>query len=73
MDALFQTVADFIARHHVWAGPVLGGVTFLESIVLVGAFVPATPLLVMAGEVLSEGEQRVIAIASIIDRGIPSR
>ncbi|WP_374570572.1 DedA family protein [Phenylobacterium sp.] len=63
MDVLFQTVAEFIARHHLWAGPVLGAVTLLESIVLVGAFVPATPLLVMAGGLVAA---RVLDPASVL-------
>lgn len=63
MDALFQSVADFIARHHVWAGPALGAVTFLESLVIIGAFVPATPLLVMAGGLLAS---RVLDPVSVI-------
>lgn len=63
MDALFQTVADFIARHHVWAGPALGAVTFLESLVFIGAFVPATPILVMAGGLVAS---RVLDPVSVI-------
>ena len=31
MDSLFQAVGDFIARNHMWAGVLLGLVTFFES------------------------------------------
>jgi membrane protein DedA with SNARE-associated domain len=55
MDALFPTIADFIARHHDAAGLILGLVTMLEAIVLVGAFVPATALMVMAGTLVAAG------------------
>ena len=55
MDSLLSTAADFIARHHVWAGVVLGVVTFFESLVVIGAFVPATGLLVAAGGLVAAG------------------
>lgn len=55
MDALFHNVAEFIARHHAWAGVALGLVTLLESLVLVGAFIPATALMVMAGGLIAAG------------------
>ncbi|MFN3522927.1 MAG: DedA family protein [Phenylobacterium sp.] len=55
MDALFSSTAEFISRHHAWAGPILGAVTLLESLVLVGAFVPATALMVMAGGLMAAG------------------
>lgn len=55
MDSLLSSAADFIARHHVWAGVVLGAVTFLESLVVIGAFVPATGLLVAAGGLVAAG------------------
>ncbi|MFK0298717.1 DedA family protein [Brevundimonas sp. NPDC090276] len=55
MDSLLSSAADFIARHHVWAGVVLGSVTFLESLVVIGAFVPATGLLVAAGGLVAAG------------------
>ena len=37
MDSLLSSAAEFIARHHVWAGVVLGLVTFFESLVVIGA------------------------------------
>ena len=55
MDALFHHVAEFIARHHAWAGVALGLVTLLESLVLIGAFIPATALMVMAGGLIAAG------------------
>lgn len=55
MDSLLSSAADFISRHHVWAGVVLGAVTFFESLVVIGAFVPATGLLVAAGGLVAAG------------------
>ena len=46
MEAFIQSLADFIARHAAWAGLVLGLVTLLESLALIGAFIPATALMV---------------------------
>ncbi|MBP6876882.1 MAG: DedA family protein [Phenylobacterium sp.] len=55
MEAFIQNLADFIARHAAWAGLVLGVVTLLESLVLIGAFIPATALMVMAGGLIAAG------------------
>ncbi|MDF2901049.1 MAG: hypothetical protein K0Q62_1108 [Phenylobacterium sp.] len=55
MDSFIHHVADFIARHHAWAGVALGVVTLLESLVLIGAFIPATALMVMAGGLIAAG------------------
>jgi membrane protein DedA with SNARE-associated domain len=55
MNAFLQTVSTFVAEHHAWAGVVLGVVTFLESLVLVGAFVPATALMLLAGGLIASG------------------
>ena len=55
MDAFLQSLAEFIARHSAWAGVVLGVVTLLESLVLIGAFIPATALMVMAGGLIAAG------------------
>lgn len=55
METLLQHVGDFIREHHVWAGVVLGAITLVESLVLVGAFIPATALLVLAGGLIAAG------------------
>lgn len=49
MEGFIQDAAAFIARHGAWAGPLLGLMTFGESLVLVGAFVPATALMAATG------------------------
>jgi membrane protein DedA with SNARE-associated domain len=55
MEELLRSIADFISRNHVWAGVILGLVTFLESLAVIGAFVPATGLLVAAGAMVAMG------------------
>lgn len=55
MESLLQAVGDFIARNHMWAGVLLGLVTFLESLAVIGAFIPATGLLVAAGGLIAAG------------------
>lgn len=55
MDSLLSSVADFISRNAMWAGVILGTVTFVESLVVIGAFIPATGLLVVAGTMVAAG------------------
>lgn len=55
MEAFLQPASEFIGRHHEWAAVVLGVTTFLESLVLLGAFVPATALMVLAGGLIAKG------------------
>jgi membrane protein DedA with SNARE-associated domain len=55
MDSILQAVGDFIARNHTWAGLLLGLVVFFESLAVIGAFVPATGLLVAAGGLIAAG------------------
>lgn len=55
MDHLIPQLSAFIVQHQGWAGAVLGLITFLESLVLIGAFVPATALMLLAGGLLATG------------------
>lgn len=55
MDLLLHTVSDVLARHHGWAALVLGAIIFLESLVLIGAFIPATALMLAAGGLIAAG------------------
>lgn len=55
MDSLLSSVAEFISRNAMWAGVILGSVTFVESLLVIGAFVPATGLLVLAGTMIATG------------------
>ena len=55
MEAWMSDLGEFIARHRAWAGPVLGLITFGESMVFIGAFFPATALMVVAGGLAAAG------------------
>jgi membrane protein DedA with SNARE-associated domain len=55
MDLPIAELGEFIERHRAWAGPVLGLITFGESMVLIGAFFPATALMVVAGGLAATG------------------
>ena len=55
MEDLIADLGAFIERHSFWAGPVLGLITFGESMVLIGAFFPATVLMVAAGGLAGAG------------------
>ncbi len=48
-------LSALISDHRAWAGLVLGVATFLESLVLIGAFVPATALMLLAGGLIATG------------------
>ena len=55
MEELIADLGELIERHRFWAGPVLGLITFGESMVLIGAFFPATALMVVAGGLAGGG------------------
>jgi membrane protein DedA with SNARE-associated domain len=55
MDSLLSPVSAFVLQHQAWAGPMLGGLTLLESMFLIGAFVPATALMLLAGGLIASG------------------
>lgn len=55
MATALQPITDFVVEHHAWAGLALGIATFLESLVVIGAFVPATALLFLAGGLIAAG------------------
>lgn len=55
MDSLLSPVSAFVSEHQAWAGPILGVLTLLESMFLIGAFVPATALMLLAGGLIASG------------------
>jgi membrane protein DedA with SNARE-associated domain len=55
VEHLATDLAGFVERHRAWAGLLLGLVTFGESLVLVGAFFPATALMLAAGGLAAAG------------------
>ena len=55
MDSILLPAANFLAHHQALAGVALGLVTLFESLVIVGAFVPATALMIIAGGLIAAG------------------
>ena len=55
MDAMLEPVAEFIRNNSAWAGAVLGLFIMMESMLIIGALIPATPLLVLTGGLLATG------------------
>lgn len=55
MQSLFNDLGEFIRQNAAWAGPIMGLLTFGESMVLIGGFFPATVLMVLAGGLAAQG------------------
>lgn len=55
MDDAFVRIEHWLQAGVPWAGPALALAALLESIVVVGAVVPATPVLVVLGGVIAAG------------------
>jgi membrane protein DedA with SNARE-associated domain len=52
---LVASIKVFILQHRDLAGPILGGIAFGESLVLVGLFFPATAIMLFTGGLLQKG------------------
>jgi membrane protein DedA with SNARE-associated domain len=50
------TIETYVMLHKTWAGPILGGIAFGESLVLIGLFFPATLIMVFAGLAIQQGK-----------------
>ena len=55
MQYYIDLITQFIADHQAWAGPLLALAAFGESLVLIGFFIPATALLLVAGTLIGTG------------------
>ena len=55
MEDLIAAATRFITAHGAWAGPIVGLLTFGESLALVGLFIPATALMVAVGGLIGSG------------------
>jgi len=49
MENFIDEFAQFIEMHRGWAAPLIGVLAFGESLVLVGLFIPATPMMILVG------------------------
>ena len=55
MEQQISQLGQFIEQNRAWAGPLLGAITFGESMVFIGALFPATALMLVAGGLAAAG------------------
>jgi membrane protein DedA with SNARE-associated domain len=55
MENFIDAFGQFIETHRAWAAPLLGLLAFGESLVLVGLFIPATPMMLLVGGLIGSG------------------
>lgn len=55
MTDLPALLLDFIVRHAAWAGPIVGVLAFLESLVIIGLFIPAIATMIAVGGLIGAG------------------
>jgi membrane protein DedA with SNARE-associated domain len=55
MEGFIEHAAEFIRHNHVWAGPIIGLMTFGESMFIIGILIPATALLLITGGLVASG------------------
>lgn len=55
MDQWLQAVIAFATDHRFWAGPIVFGLAFAESMLVVSLFVPFTTFIVAAGALVGAG------------------
>lgn len=49
MLAFFESLGEFIVAHHAWAGPIVLLLIFAESMAVIGAFIPASAVMIVIG------------------------
>ncbi|HWJ68771.1 MAG TPA: DedA family protein [Sphingobium sp.] len=55
MRDLSEFLLDLIVRHGAWSGPIVGALAFLESLVIIGLFVPAIASMIAIGGLIGAG------------------
>ncbi|MBM3554776.1 MAG: DedA family protein [Alphaproteobacteria bacterium] len=55
MDALADGLIEYLRTHQAWAGPVVGVIAFLESLAVIGFFVPGWGALIAIGGLVGAG------------------
>lgn len=55
MQPIIDQILAFITLHHNWAGPIIGLISFGESLLIVGLFIPATVILPLTGVLIANG------------------
>ena len=64
MQAYIDAFFALIAAHQSWAGPIIGLLSFGESLLIVGLFVPATVILPLTGVLIANGSLEFIPICA---------
>jgi membrane protein DedA with SNARE-associated domain len=54
-DQLFAPIVDFARAHINWAGPIVFGLSFIESLALVSVLLPSTLLMLAIGSLAAAG------------------
>jgi membrane protein DedA with SNARE-associated domain len=55
MENFIDEFGQFIETHRAWAPLLVGVLAFGESLVLVGLFIPATPIMILVGGLIGSG------------------
>lgn len=55
MNELSQYLLDAITRSAAWSGPLIGVLAFLESLVVIGLFIPAIATMIAVGGLIGAG------------------
>ena len=55
MQEYLDQIQQFIQTNQFWAGPIIGLLTFGESLLIIGVLIPATTLLFFAGGLVGSG------------------
>jgi membrane protein DedA with SNARE-associated domain len=55
LQDLIAEATRFLTEHSAWAGPIIGVLAFGESLILIGMFIPATPLMLGVGSLIGLG------------------
>ena len=55
METFVDEFGQFIETHRDWAALLVGVLAFGESLVLVGLFIPATPMMILVGGLIGSG------------------
>ncbi|RAK32206.1 membrane protein DedA with SNARE-associated domain [Falsochrobactrum ovis] len=68
MESIISDVGQFISDHRAWAGPIVGIISFGESLAIIGMFIPATPIMIVIGGLIGAGiiEPIPVIIGAII-------
>ncbi len=67
LETLFAPVLEFLRAHLHWSGPVVLLLSFIESLAIVSAFVPATLLLLAIGSLAAAG---LVSLAELCAWGV---